>query len=62
MNAQQEIFWVSNPGTLFQSGQLCPDRQATYEQRMNSLTRLVFVVFLVMYLQNYQYSTTVSKY
>lgn len=43
-------FWVSNPLKLFEDINVIPNENQPYEQRMNTLTRLILLIAIVLYL------------
>ena len=48
-------FWIYNPKLLFSSSDLFPLNNMTFNQKINCLTRLVFVTFVIMLLFNFSY-------
>lgn len=47
-------FWLNNPEELFCDYRVIPTPQMTLEKQMNSITRLIFFLFLVLYFLNYK--------
>jgi hypothetical protein len=43
-------FWVSNPVKLFEDINVIPNEKQPYDQRMNTLTRLILLLAIVLYL------------
>ena len=50
MNGSQppEKFWVKNPCTLFSSGSIFPTQNKTVNENLNSLTRLVLIIAVII--------------
>jgi hypothetical protein len=51
-----EPFWLERPTILFRDFKFLPKTDMTLEEQMNCMTRLVFFVFLFLYIVNYQQS------
>lgn len=49
--------WIENPLSLFESTEIYPTIKMNRDQRTNSVTRLVLLVFIVLYYLKYKYST-----
>jgi len=49
-------FWLENPKTLFSSIQVVPLSSISFEEQLNSVTRLLIIVFIIMLLFNFRYS------
>jgi hypothetical protein len=50
------IFWLENPITLCKSGTIIPKNHMSKEDQVNSITRLVIFIFLIMYLLDVKHS------
>ena len=50
------IFWLENPVTLCKSGTIIPKHHMSKEDQVNSITRLVIFIFLIMYLLDIKHS------
>jgi len=50
------MFFLENPMILFKDIRFIPKNNMTKEQQMNCIVRLIFFIFLIMYLVNYKYS------
>lgn len=48
-------FWIENISNLFCSFEIFPMKEMTIEEQMNSLTRVVIIIFLVLFLIDYKY-------
>lgn len=48
-------FWLEDIQQLFEECDTLPHPSMTLEQQMNAITRLVFIVWFVMYVLNYKY-------
>ena len=57
MNSLSSTFWLENPIILCKEMKFLPKKNMTCEEQNNSITRLVFFIFLIMYLLQYKYST-----
>jgi hypothetical protein len=49
-------FWLRNPGALFSSVQIVPTNDMNLAQQMNALTRLMILIFLIMFFMGFKYS------
>ena len=49
-------FWLDNPSDLFCDHRIIPTQYMTFEKQMNSITRLVIIVGIVLYLLGYKQS------
>lgn len=49
-------FWLENPKNLYKNFKLVPTSFMTLEENLNCLTRLVIIIFIILYLLNYNYS------
>ena len=56
MSSEQCVFWVDNPSILFQKSTILPEKEQNYEDRMNTITRLILVIYILMLLNNYEHS------
>ena len=52
----KEKFWLEDPKYLFSILKIIPKENMSLESQMNSLTRLVVCVFLILYLLGYKQS------
>src|SRR3990167_1965570 len=52
MSCGQEKFWLENPKVLASSTNLIPRQNVSLEEQLNSLTRLVFVTWILLALLN----------
>lgn len=52
---QENAFWVKTPANLICSTTICPCDGMSYEERMNTLTRLILFVFVIMYIVEYKH-------
>lgn len=43
-------FWIYDPTVLFQKIDICPSEEMTNAERLNSMTRVVIIITLVMFL------------
>ena len=48
-------FWLENPKELFCSINLAPLPDMSLEEQMNSLSRLIFIIFLILLILDYRY-------
>lgn len=48
-------FWIENISNLFCSFEIIPMKEMTTEEQMNSLTRLVILIFLLLFVIDYRY-------
>ena len=48
LDNHENLFWLENVGNLFSSGSLIPRSMDSFEEQMNSISRLVFVIFLFL--------------
>lgn len=51
-----DVFWLENPKNLFCNMKLLPKEGMTLGEQLNSITRLVILLFLVFYLVGYKQS------
>ena len=49
---QYNLFWLENVGNLFSSGSLVPKTMDSFEEQMNSISRLVIVLFVFLLVFN----------
>ena len=49
------LFWLENPVSLFGDMKIMPNNSMTTEERMNCITRLIILIFLVIHLFDYKY-------
>ena len=56
MSDCENKFWIENIITLFSNTHLIPTIKMSLEQQLNCMTRLVFVIFLVMIIFDFKYS------
>lgn len=45
-----ELFWVDQPNVLFKTLHIFPTEDMTDAQRLNTITRVVIIISLIMYL------------
>ena len=50
------LFWVDNPSVLYKDIKFIPKNNMSKEEQMNSITRLILFIFLIMYLIGYKHS------
>jgi len=53
---KHQTFWLENPKYLFSDVRVLPKNDMTLEGQMNCLTRLVILVFLILFLVGYKQS------
>ena len=51
------LFWLENPVSLFGDMKIMPNNSMTTEERMNCITRLIILIFLVIHLFDYKYAS-----
>jgi len=56
MNTCNSIFWLENPLILFKDIKFVPKDIMKREEKINAITRLIIVTFLIMYLIGYKHS------
>uniref|UniRef100_A0A6C0ELE4 Minor capsid protein P9 transmembrane helices domain-containing protein n=1 Tax=viral metagenome TaxID=1070528 RepID=A0A6C0ELE4_9ZZZZ len=56
MTCVDKKFWLENLGALFSSIQVVPTHTMNLAQQLNSITRLLLIVFIIMLLFNFKYS------
>ena len=56
MKYHKNKFWLENPLNLFSGISLIPKENMKLSQQMNSLSRLVFIIYLILFLFNFKYS------
>lgn len=49
-------FWLENPKNLYKNFKLVPTSSMTLEENLNCLTRVVIIIFIILYLLDYKYS------
>lgn len=49
-------FWMENPSVLYKDIKFIPKNYMEREEKMNCITRMIFFIFLIMYLLEYKYS------
>jgi len=58
-NNLNDPFWLNNPNILLSNMEIFPTEKMTNSERLNALTRLLFLIVLGMYICNYDYYITV---
>ena len=56
MKSFNSIFWLNDPFILFKNDSIIPNTNICYEEKLNSITRLVIILFLILYLFGYKQS------
>jgi len=51
-----QTFWLENPLSLFKDIKIMPKNDMDMEEKINCITRLVVIIFLIIYLFDYKYS------
>lgn len=49
-------FWINNPKILFKDIKFIPNHQMAFEDKINTITRLVFIISLILYISGYKQS------
>lgn len=52
----KDKIWIEEPADLFLNFDLVPNNRMSKEERINCITRIVLLIFLVMYFLKYKYS------
>jgi len=55
MSCSDKKFWLENLGALFSSIQVVPYGNVSLAEQLNSITRLVLIIGIIMWLFNFQY-------
>ena len=50
-------FWLDNINNLFYSSSIIPERRMKLAEKMNAMTRLVIVFFIILMACNFKYDT-----
>lgn len=48
-NEEEEVFWIYNPGVLFESINIIPGLEMNNAERMNAMTRVIIIIAAIMY-------------
>lgn len=56
MKKDKEKFWLENPVNLFSNTRVLPKQEMSLEDQMNSISRLVVFIFLILFLLGYKQS------
>lgn len=56
MDCVDKKFWLENPGALLSNIQVVPLNTVTLAEQLNAVTRLVFIVAIIMWLFNFKYT------
>jgi len=51
-----DTFWIENFGSLFSSVQIIPLSNMSTEEQLNSISRLIFIIYVIMLLFEFKYS------
>ncbi len=49
-------FWLENPQNFYKDFKLLPTQTMCLEEKMNCLSRIVIIIFIILYILNYKYS------
>lgn len=52
----EKTFWLKNPSCLFDELTVIPTENMTLAEKMNAITRLVILIFIIMLIFEYKYS------
>ncbi len=55
---EKEVFWLKEPSVLLTEMKFIPKEDMTLEEQLNTVTRLIIVVFIVMLILKYKHALT----
>lgn len=50
----KKVFWLESPDCLFSNAQIIPNQNMSLEERMNAITRLIIIVFVILLIMKHK--------